>query len=80
MMATTDRPTLNANVRTLCARHWDGSSRGCGGCPIRAACHSGPRVLSYEELDAHKLRRNAAADAVIAQESINTEAPTHAGT
>lgn len=61
-----DRTPLNDNVRTVCASHWDGTNRGCGDCAIRVACHSGPTAnLTYDALNQHRARCNAAADAVV---------------
>ncbi|WP_234383601.1 hypothetical protein, partial [Paracidovorax avenae] len=52
--------------RRICAENWDGTDAGCGQCPIRKACHSGPTgCLSRDSLDQHHKRVNAAADQVI---------------
>lgn len=80
LLRSMGRPELNTNVRTLCARHWDGRDMGCSRCPIRVACHSGPTTrMSYESMDEHTLRRNAAADAAVGTPQADLFPPSGGG-
>ncbi|MDT0140170.1 hypothetical protein [Acidovorax sp. PRC11] len=67
-LAPHHRPSpYNASKHWICAEHWDTTDAGCGRCPIRQACHSGPTArLSRDDLDQFYARVNVAADRVIA--------------
>lgn len=62
--------SFNANKQRVCSSHWDGLDSGCGKCPIRLACHSGPTTrLTYDDLMSWRDRVNAAADDVAIKEA-----------
>lgn len=65
-----EKTPLNDDVRAVCARHFGKQGDGCGRCPIRDACHSGPTArLTYETMEEWRLRLNRAASSVAADET-----------
>lgn len=62
----TEKTQINGDVRTVCAKHFDGDSSGCSRCPIRSECQSSPTMnVTYESMEAWRGRLNAAAGAVL---------------
>lgn len=62
----TDKTPIRGDVRTICARYFDGHAAGCSRCPIKSECHSSPTMnVTYESMEAWRSRLNAAAQAQI---------------